>query len=622
MRKKYCCRCYLLIAIITIALSALFGNVYGQNKNLTDKKNKKGTTVSFRNEFLKNKQNAVNSFSLNLTKINDSLKNNLSDSILFTNKNIRKFHDTLQNKGLNVLDIQRKDTLKNIYSDLCTNMFPTITLWNNFSIPVAKSFLNELKKLSEKINCKECTEKDEFTDEMNSFLEFADSIYSAKKDLLSDKYFEIIDSLKESYDIVKDSIESVYYRLEENAQKEKDLEEEKKEAEQDSINEANDSVDIPKTFSSYISLSSGYDTNPLNNCFNEGDQLRLAYLETNYLYWNSKLSFKINYAGSLVIFNRLERRNYYEHLLRARLKLGGDSLCTDIPLTITSEPNEKRSSLDFMISAGGRIDKDYYYDYDNRYLGLNAGYKYVADSSMYLRFADNLGYRDYILIYELSNITNLFSAGIMKSFDNGYRAGFFITFGLKKYTETITDTLIETLTTTTGATEEKLTTNKQPGTTSQLSGDIYFKKKWDNSFFEIDLIYRDNLKSSARYLAKYVNTTFLTEDIYNDFFAYSGFETKAVYNVKMLWDLQLNIETLLSSRKLNLPAFDLTGEEKNSKRKDLRSNIEIGLSRSFELSDGVGLDVTLTGGILRNQSNDNYNDFTSNYFSLGIGLGF
>ncbi|MFZ1705790.1 MAG: hypothetical protein WAT79_15695, partial [Saprospiraceae bacterium] len=126
----------------------------------------------------------------------------------------------------------------------------------------------------------------------------------------------------------------------------------------------------------------------------------------------------------------------------------------------------------------------------------------------------------------------------------------------------------------------------------------------------------------VRYLAQYANTTFLTEDIYNDYFSYEGYEIKSQITQKLFYDIELKLDLSFQQKLFGAPALDLIGNKTADQRVDLRTFSELYISRYFNLSDNVGMGVALSSGFVRNQSNDAYNDFSAYYISLSIGFGF
>ena len=96
----------------------------------------------------------------------------------------------------------------------------------------------------------------------------------------------------------------------------------------------------------------------------------------------------------------------------------------------------------------------------------------------------------------------------------------------------------------------------------------------------------------------------------------------------MRWTQQLplglqSIVTIVHQRKrFGAPAVNLFGTEVSSNRIDLRSKVELYLSKYIELAGTFGLDVAVSAEALRNQSNDDYNDYSFFQLSGSIGVGF
>ncbi|HAP36517.1 MAG TPA: hypothetical protein DCQ28_11460 [Bacteroidetes bacterium] len=81
----------------------------------------------------------------------------------------------------------------------------------------------------------------------------------------------------------------------------------------------------------------------------------------------------------------------------------------------------------------------------------------------------------------------------------------------------------------------------------------------------------------------------------------------------------MNIE--FEKKTFETPSYDLvTGEIANDYRKDTRINIDIYVSRYVQLTDGFGADVAISSNILRNISNDAYNDYSVKNYSFSIGI--
>ena len=138
---------------------------------------------------------------------------------------------------------------------------------------------------------------------------------------------------------------------------------------------------------------------------------------------------------------------------------------------------------------------------------------------------------------------------------------------------------------------------------------------------ESRILYRYNPGTSVRFLVQYANTTVLSQDIYNDYFSYGGPELDAALRQRLPLLLQLSVVVQADRRRYLAPALDLGGELTSAQRTDLRGTAEVTLSRSFPIDDAWSFDVSFIAGMIRNQSDDAYNDYALTYYSLGIGIG-
>ena len=69
-------------------------------------------------------------------------------------------------------------------------------------------------------------------------------------------------------------------------------------------------------------------------------------------------------------------------------------------------------------------------------------------------------------------------------------------------------------------------------------------------------------------------------------------------------------------------AYDLGGDQTSSHRLDRTSSAELTLTKSISLIQEVDLEFLLIGGLLRNESNGEYSDFSATNIAFGLGMGF
>ncbi len=403
----------------------------------------------------------------------------------------------------------------------------------------------------------------------------------------------------------------------------------------------------------YGSITAGYNKNPLNNYQTVGDQIKQSYFELKYTreYPQSQLNF--SYISGLMLFNQFTDRNYYEHTVSGNYKFKfnkqSDPELSRIkppasPEDVSTEADssDEKSVKDGIyntmllgLTMNSRFDKKTYKDFDNYGFSFNFLYKHVTNPELNFSISNTLSLRNYSYIENLSNITNLLTLEAGKSTASRLNYGINLSGGFKYYTQTYYDTTkyeqIRSFVSrpqgkgkprSMAASNKKILITPQSNGTYQIAFGIYTKKEWTNNSLQTNVLYRYNIRSQNRYLTQYVNTSFLSQDIYNDFFSYEGPAAAIQFIQKLPIELKLILEGQLLYKKYKVPALDLIGDQIGGDRRDLHSYVELNLSRYFELGNDFGFDVTLTGGLLRNQSNDDYNDFSSYFASMAVGISF
>lgn len=401
--------------------------------------------------------------------------------------------------------------------------------------------------------------------------------------------------------------------------------------------------------SGFMSASYGYHRNPLYNYEMIPDQLRQSYLELTYAYPVGNGGLSAGYVGGLMIFNTFTDRNYYEHNGRLTYQQAFGNVPRPPRVTVPKGEEEEeeqeeevvdrdsvRSYLDVAARIGGRHDKAVFREFDNIGTSLAAGYRFRI-GSLFMRIHNEFGMRSYSNLSELSNISDVLTVQLGRFSPGGLTAGVLVGGGIKHFTNDVYDTtrfeskrtyvekdngkgkggakLVE-------PSDKDILVNASTTTASQLSGGVFAGASWSAGSVMMELLYRYNTGSGTRYLAQYANTSMLNEDIYNDFFSYDGPSGRMVYRQSLPFGLQ-SIVTLEATRKrFSAPALSLNGDQIAGNRIDLQGSVELWLSRYVELPGGLGLDVAVSAGTVRNQSNDDYNDFSLTQFSVSIGVGF
>jgi hypothetical protein len=376
--------------------------------------------------------------------------------------------------------------------------------------------------------------------------------------------------------------------------------------------------------SGFLSATRGYHNNPLYNFEGVGDQVLQSYAELTYTADDPGTRVKIGYVSGLMIFNAFTDRNYYEHTLTGSYAI----------LPAPTADAAAAPAVELIGKLAARHDKQAFREFDNFGAGVVGSYRTSVGSGLELAVSDDVGYRAYRFLSPLSNITNQLTTelgtggGLLRG---GVRTGM----GVKHFTETIYDTArFETRRTfvvkpgghgkpggdVIVPSDKQLLLNPETSTIVQWTAGLFGTLHLPHGMVEAEMLYRVNPGQPTRYLAQYANTSMLNEDIYNDHLSYEGPEVSITVRTALPGGLQATLTTTYQRKVFGAPALNLLGEEQGDHRTDYRPSAEIYLSRYVDLTDDLGLDIACSGTLLRNMSNDDYNDYS--LFQAGLSLGF
>lgn len=404
--------------------------------------------------------------------------------------------------------------------------------------------------------------------------------------------------------------------------------------------------------SGYVSSSYGYNANPLYNYEQRSDQVSQSYVELHHTSDFDNSSLDLGYTGGLVLFNRFSERNYYEHSLAGKWAAA------------VREPDDENAqeadSLGGYLAAElkftARHDKSAFNVYDNESGGLSVSYRTMVSDPLFVRLTNKAEYRSYERITELSNFTDVVAVSLGSGGHDRMHFEILANVGIKHYTRSLSDTSTYETITPTGSDsgsgtgtghghgkglgsgnsggsgssgsapgflkKEHLYVTTESSSTWQVAVGGIVEKQWDKSSLLAGFVYRYNPSAATRYVAQYVNTTTLSEDIYNDHFAYEGPEASFRFTQTFPLRITSALQFQWASRTYSGPALSLDGVQTADKRKDTQLGIEVTLSKAFTIFDGVDLEVNLSGLATRNQSNDAYNDYSGSSVAAGVALGF
>jgi hypothetical protein len=389
--------------------------------------------------------------------------------------------------------------------------------------------------------------------------------------------------------------------------------------------------------SGYASAGYGFHSNPLSNFEMTSDNLLQGYWLLDCLASSPAADWKIGYVGGLMIFQNLAARNYYEHRITAGTTLrfpraGEEQEGDDTPF--------RGSSLALGARLGARHDRADYRQFDSWGADLSGTYTWGEGTSASTTLSDETGLRRYASVSELDNLTSVVSLRLTVGSPGGTRISFFGGGGIKHYLTSEVDTSVFTtvssssssngqgkgkgkgLLSGTGNGKKDLLVNASSVNTLQLHIGVGLASQWEGGSVQSQVLYRIDPGSSTRVLAQYANSTMLSEDLYNDFFSHDGPEVSLALRQSLPLGLNLSLDAVAQRKKYLSPAFSLDGVQTAADRVDLHGGVELSFSRYTELGGGVGMDIGIAGGLLRNLSNDAYNDYSGHHYSLTLGMGF
>jgi hypothetical protein len=396
--------------------------------------------------------------------------------------------------------------------------------------------------------------------------------------------------------------------------------------------------------SGYLSASRGYNSNPLYNYQQTGDRMTEGYLELGYDVPFEASRMRLAYVGGLALFDVLSERTYYEHRLSADYSLFGtkEEREEGEEEGVVMESDSAGSWTQLGAMAGARYDRSAFRDYDNFGIGGFAMFRSGAGSRGFTRRTGEINYREYTYVGELSNLAGSATFSYVWSGGKHFDLGVEIFAGVKHYTQAAYDTAQFAVAGSgsgkssgqgqgkksgnggglSGKSGKDLLVNAPETNSYQIAPGFTALAKWESGLIKGHALYRINPGTGSRYVGQVAGTSMLTEDLYNDYYSYAGPELGVEFQQGLPLALQLSLTLNGGVRSYGGPALALDGMEIASVRKDVRGEAGLTLSRYVEIAGGVGLGVQVSGELMRNQSNDTYNDYSLHGVSFSVGIGF
>lgn len=401
--------------------------------------------------------------------------------------------------------------------------------------------------------------------------------------------------------------------------------------------------------SGYGSVSYGQSTNPLYNYQSLSDQLVQTYVEINSDHQLESSALKFQYVGGSMLFLRFTLRNYYEH----RIAAGFDTKIFPAPEFNNSDSDVQQDSagiyLHTDLQIGARHDKKEFREFDNYGFLLNNGLRFAVGNDFVVRITNKAEYRYYQYLLPFQNLSEILSINLDNGAQKQFHYGVFISGGLKYFPSIAYDTSLfeetpsyaiqtgidSTLVgnganqhwvyspyTDTSASDKIVLARPNTKTTYQIAFGGLIQQNWNNLLLGVEIIYRINSHSTLLTLVQNTSTLTLNEDLYNSVFSAHGPELHCVIKYVFPSNVQLLTNIDIEQQIYETPSYDLlSGDVVKNNREDIYANLEIYVSKYFQVTDEFGFDISLGSNYLRNKSDDAYNDYSVLGYNLSVGIG-
>jgi hypothetical protein len=399
-----------------------------------------------------------------------------------------------------------------------------------------------------------------------------------------------------------------------------------------------------------LSLYGLYYSNSFENYQVLPDRVSQLFLEAQRDFEGEHSNINVTYRGNVNLFREFSDRNSHEHaaFFNYALRLNPpdeDEEESDSAETEEQDNEPPEAALTATIgdslnsyllvgaNVGGRFDRVVYNYHDNASAGVYAGLKCPVSDNFIGRVQNNLSYRNYSNLQEMSNWQDVVSLALGKYFDSGTGLILEASYGYKKYLSTLADT--------TRIAGKK--TGKGKGSGSQNRQDKVIIKKYDTpgasqlivalgmvqqvtakTMIGLKYLLRTNPSDNAHYIAGQSRDFIPSDEIYDDQYTYRGNELGLLLKQELPWKTTMQVLGNRFIKRYQSPAFDVGGNELSDSRHDTKWEISVGLTKSLSIESGFlqGITLELNYQYCRNQSNDEYNDFFNHTVSFGIGADF
>jgi hypothetical protein len=395
-------------------------------------------------------------------------------------------------------------------------------------------------------------------------------------------------------------------------------------------------------WSGYGSLTYSVESNALYNYQSVDDQLRQAYVQALFQRPGEESLFEVFYTGGLTTFRTLEERNYLDHSANARytIRLPASTLQRgedDEEESPTFDPagDTTASYLVLVLKPGARHNREIFRDFNTTGLDAAATYWTNCSNSLKGRGEAAIAFRSYPNVPELSNLTWAFTVDLRSSTWDKWKFGSGLQYGMKSYNKNQIDTAaFETMmgsgkrkgnsgnSGSGSSSKKRILLSATSPRTSQLVLEVFTERLLGEATVRAEVRGRWNPINHARRIGQDAAGSLLTDDLYNEQYGYEGYEVDVQYTTPLFAEITGSLGMRHENKSFGTPALDVNGNQTAETRKDLRTEFEMSFSRSVPLSESFALELSLGIHTMRNQSNDQYNDFSGSGASITIGGGF
>ncbi|MFA5832188.1 MAG: hypothetical protein WDA22_01815 [Bacteroidota bacterium] len=344
-------------------------------------------------------------------------------------------------------------------------------------------------------------------------------------------------------------------------------------------------------------ISSMYDDNVNNNALQLQSNVTTMNFTGGYVLEGESSLTQLSYDGTFTYFESLlERTNHFHSLNADFSQYYGDD-------------NENAFNISGLI--GTSVNRDAYTIFDHNVYSGNMNYKYfVADWMIHkagyslrnITFfsLDDFSYTEHSIFLHAAFAATSTTTAIIQT-----------DLGSKFYSSTPSMA--------SSSMRKGVLSSLMPSVT-QFIGTIKIGQRLSDEIgLSVTGRYQWNLQKQTRYLSSEYG--FISDDeLFDDHYGYEGLHTSATVTSLLSESMTLKLSGGIQNKLYSsLAAYDMAGNYVADQRIDMRSYINIGLSKNF---DELGFSLKGAIDIIQNSSNDAFYEYNNNAVTLEVGIPF